>query len=96
MGSKTKKETIEVSPAALVAAWRAVGAQIAVIAASGTAVVSLLQHTPVHIASMRGGIVWGTVMLVTSVGAWFAARTWRAPAVEEDDEPAEDEISKAA
>ena len=85
MGSERNTETIEVSPATLAEAWRAVGGQLAVIAGSGTAVTSLLQHTPVHVASMRGAIVWGAVLAITSIGAWLAARTWRAPAPSEVD-----------
>ena len=91
MGASYDTDTIEVSPAALADAWRAVGRQIAVIGGSGTALVSLLQHTPVYVASLRGGMVWAAVLLVTSVGAWLAARTWKAPAVAESDEPVETE-----
>ena len=87
MGSERNSDSIEVSPATLVEAWRAVGGQLAVIAGSGTAVTSLLQHTPVYVASMRGAIVWGAVLAITSVGAWLAARTWRAPAPLQEDAP---------
>lgn len=93
MEPTSKSVTIEVSPAALVAAWKAVGGQIAVIGGSATAVVSLLQHTPIHVASLRGGIVWGIVLLVTSVGAWLAARTWRPPIVVDEDEPTKSEAA---
>lgn len=91
MGSTTDTETIEVSPTALVEAWRAVGGQIAVIAGSGTALASLIQHTPVSVASMRGGIAWGAVLAVTSIGAWLAAKTWREPVVVKEAEAAEGE-----
>lgn len=74
-----KENTIEVSPTALATAWRAAGRQIAVIAGSATALLSLIQHTPVRIASLRGALVWSAVLLTTSVGAWLAEKTWTAP-----------------
>ena len=77
--SKQADERIEVSPTALAQAWRAVGHRIAVIAASATAFVSLLQHTPVHIASFRGALVWAATLTTTSMGAWLAQKTWNAP-----------------
>jgi hypothetical protein len=89
MDSTTDTEAIEVSPTALVEAWRAVGGQIAVIAGSGTALASLIQHTPVSVASMRGGIAWGAVLAVTSIGAWLAAKTWREPIAVDEEAPVE-------
>ena len=79
MHSSHRDGLIEVSSVALAEAWRATGRQIAVVAGSGTALVSLLQHTPVYVASLRGGVVWAAVLAVTSLGAWLAVRTWRAP-----------------
>ncbi len=93
MDSASDPNTIEVSPTALVEAWRAVGGQIAVVAGSGTALLSLLQHTPVHVASLRGGTVWGAVLVVTSLGAWLAAKTWREPPPKDDSEDQEETAS---
>ncbi|QDV05024.1 hypothetical protein Poly30_05190 [Planctomycetes bacterium Poly30] len=77
--SNQANERIEVSPIALAQAWRAVGHRIAVIAGSATAFLSLLQHTPVHVASFRGALVWTAVLTTTSLGAWLAQKTWNAP-----------------
>ncbi|MGK0482030.1 MAG: ATP-dependent protease HslVU (ClpYQ) peptidase subunit [Planctomycetota bacterium] len=81
---------IEVSPTALASAWRAVGHRIAAMAGSAAALLSLFQHTPVKVASLRGALVWAAIMLTTSLGAWLAEKTWHAQPQEPAPDPTED------
>ena len=49
-------------------AWFALGHRVALIAGAGTALVAVLRHIPVRVASLRGALVWLSVVLVTRVG----------------------------
>jgi len=86
---RSQDSLIEISPNALAEAWRALGRQLAVVAGSGVALLSLIQDTPVRIASLRGAMTWASVLAITSLGAWLAVRTWRAPEVEPTDAAAD-------
>ncbi|MEO0662098.1 MAG: hypothetical protein AAFZ87_11215 [Planctomycetota bacterium] len=80
------------TPGSLLAAWRAVGHQAAVTLGAAVALLSLLADTPVHVASLRGGIAWAATLVATSVGAWLLDRTYvarDAVAAEDDEEGAE-------
>lgn len=63
----------------LVETWRAAGRRAAVAIGALVALLSLASDAPVRIASWRGALAWGAVLAVTSVGAWFAHRTWVEP-----------------
>lgn len=67
---------------ALVETWRAVGRRVAVAIGALVALLSLVSDAPVRIASWRGALAWAAVLAVTSVGAWFAHRTWVEPTSE--------------
>ena len=73
------------TPHSLLAAWRAVGHQAAVTLGAAVALLSLLAGTPVHVASLRGGIAWAATLVATSVGAWLLERT----SVAREPEPAD-------
>lgn len=96
MSNSSRAEHVDASPDALAQAWRALGAQLAVIGGSGVALVSLFQDTPVRVASLRGAATWAAILAFTSVGAWLAPRTWRAPEVEADEESEDDEAAGAS
>ena len=44
------------------------------IAGAGSALAAVLRHVPVHVASMRGALVWLSVLLVTRVGRALLTR----------------------
>ena len=80
------------TPGSLLAAWRAVGHPAAVTLGGAVAQLSLLADTPVHVASLRGGIAWAATLVATSVGAWLLDRTYVAresAPVEPDEEAGE-------
>ena len=66
-------------PSLLVHAMRASGRQYAVACGALVALLSLFNDTPVRIASLRGVITWGALLLVVSAGIWFAERAWPEP-----------------
>lgn len=72
-------------PSSLVRALRASGRQYAVACGSFVALLSLFNNTPVHVASMRGAIAWGSLLLAVSAGIWFAERAWPPPPSEDDE-----------
>jgi hypothetical protein len=55
----------------LQSSWRAITRRLAVAAGSFAALLSLLHHVPVSIASLRGGAAWLVVLALSRVG-WFA------------------------
>lgn len=74
----------------LLRALAASGRHYAVACGAGIALLSLLNDTPVHVASLRGAIAWGSVLLAVRLGGWSAARAWvdpPAPPPEEGLEP---------
>ena len=55
--------------------WIAFGRRAATAAGAITALTSLLSHTPVWVASMRGALAWLAVLALTRVGSWLLERT---------------------
>lgn len=76
-------------------AWRASGRRLAVTFGAATALISLLNDTPVRIASLRGALAWGLVLSITSIGAWVLMRAYEAPPVPDDEEEDADSDSLA-
>ena len=79
---------------ALDLAWRASGRRLAVTFGAATGLISLLNNTPVRVASLRGAVAWGVVLSLTSIGAWVLSRAYEAPPAPDLDN--EDEIDHAA
>jgi len=52
------------------------------------ALISLIEHVPVRVASIRGASAWFAVVLLTKASAWLAERTYR-PVEASEDEPDE-------
>ena len=55
----------------LQSSWRAITRRLAVAAGSLAALLSLLHHVPVSVASLRGGAAWLLVLVLSRLG-WFA------------------------
>ena len=83
-------------PSLLVHAMRASGRQYAVACGALVALLSLFNDTPVRIASLRGVITWGALLLVVSAGIWFAERAWPEPPAALDQGTGEEEGTAAA
>ncbi|MEE2939461.1 MAG: hypothetical protein VX460_03650 [Planctomycetota bacterium] len=83
-------------PSLLVHAMRASGRQYAVACGALVALLSLFNDTPVRIASLRGVLTWGALLLVVSAGIWFAERAWPQPAPAPDRSTDEEEGTAAA
>jgi len=49
-------------------AWTALGRCLAVVSGALIALVSLLQHVPVWVASLRGGLAWLVMSVAVKVG----------------------------
>lgn len=49
-------------------AWRAMGHRAAVAAGALAALISLIHHVPVSVASLRGGLAWLAVLVVAKLG----------------------------
>ena len=67
-------------------AWTAFVHRAAVTAGCLAALVALLGHVPAHVASLRGGLAWGAVLVVGRLGRWLLERT---AASDEDEGPQE-------
>ena len=65
MPASIDKASGEVS---LQAAWRPLARRVAVAAGCFTALISLLHHVPVSVASMRGAATFFAVVLVAKLG----------------------------
>ena len=83
-------------PSLLVHAMRASGRQYAVACGALVALLSLFNDTPVRIASLRGAVTWGSLLLVVSAGIWFAERAWPEPPATQDRSVEEEEGTAAA
>lgn len=83
-------------PSLLVNALRASGRQYAVACGALVALLSLFNDTPVRVASMRGAVTWGALLLVVSAGTWFAERAWPEPPAPEDQESSDEEGAATA
>ena len=55
--------------------WEAFGHRAAVVAGALAALAALIQHVPVQVACLRGGLAWAAVLLVTRVSLWLLQRT---------------------
>lgn len=77
--------------APLVYALNASGRRVAVVIGSSVALLSLFNNTPVWVASFRGTVALGAVIVATSIGSWFTRRAWIAPPELDADEPEDDE-----
>ena len=73
--------------------WIAFGRRAATAAGAITALTSLLSHTPVWVASMRGALAWLAVIVLSHVGSKLLERTRpeqaRAGAEGENEDPME-------
>ena len=64
------------APVSLLAIWTACGQRFAAAVGALIALISLLEHTPVWVASARGASAWFAVLLLTKVSAQLARRTY--------------------
>ena len=71
----------------LVRTWAASGRIFAVTAGSLVALVSLMANTPIHVASIRGGIAFMVVRALTSLGGWLLPRVTELEEPQQADEP---------
>ena len=55
--------------------WTAFGHRTAVATGAGAALIALLRHVPVHIASLRGALAWLAVVLLFRLGRELLIRT---------------------
>ena len=68
-------------------AWTSLVQRAAVIAGCLTALLALVRHVPVHVASLRGAYAWGAVLVVERLGRWLLQHT--VPPADEGEGPPE-------
>lgn len=55
--------------------WTALGHRLAVVAGAGTALLSLIWHSPVADACLRGAAAWAAIRVLALATRWLMART---------------------
>ncbi len=69
--------------------WTALGHRLAVVAGAGTALLSLIWHSPVHVACLRGAAAWAAIRVLARATEWLTVRTESETVQKPDAESAE-------
>ncbi|TDJ68187.1 MAG: hypothetical protein E2O39_13605 [Planctomycetota bacterium] len=55
--------------------WTALGHRLAVVTGAGTALLSLIWHSPASDACLRGAVAWAAIRVLARTTQWLTART---------------------